>query len=78
MSLDYPRIPAFNHCFEEPLPFVEIKAEIKVGENRTWKEVFKVSSLTKAEEEIKQVVDFFNITKKPGQSKREFIKLVLV
>lgn len=50
-------------------------AKINTGTG-TWEEDFEVPSKEKAEEEIKEVIDYFNATLKPGEHPRSFEGIV--
>lgn len=68
-------LPAFNYITGRNLPFIEVKAVIKGYQK--YKEVFKVSSMETAEEEIKEIIDFFNASLTQGEREREFISLFI-
>jgi hypothetical protein len=71
--------PNFNHMYMEQYQVdlsscTQVTANIEiVDRNITMKEVFWVTSLDKAEEEINQVMEHFNATLRYGESSRKFI-----
>lgn len=69
-----PENPSFNYRTGLDLPFIEVKAVIK-DNSKKWKETFKVTSLEKAEEQIKEVIQFFNDTLTGSEREREFASL---
>jgi hypothetical protein len=63
--------PNFAHWFRRPVPtHIEVFAIVTDGVH-TWREKFKASSLDVAEEQIKEVVQFFNNTIMPDENERE-------
>lgn len=66
-----PDNPGFAHFFRRPSPpYVEVYAVVGDGV-MTWREKFKVTSLDVAEEQIKEVIQFFNDTRRPEEKERE-------
>lgn len=69
--------PSFNFWLDQDLPFIKVKAVITDKERR-WKEVFKVTSLERAEEQVLEVIQFFNDTRPfPDEKERHYVGLYL-
>jgi hypothetical protein len=58
--------PSFNYWLNQDLPYIEVKAIITDG-TRTWRENIKVSNIKMAENQCKEVIEFFNNTR-PNKS----------
>jgi hypothetical protein len=72
-----PDNPAFSGYFRRPTPkHLEVFAIIDNG-SRSWREKFKVSSKKVSEEQIKEVIQFFNDTRrdKTLEKERTFVSL---
>jgi hypothetical protein len=71
--------PCFNFHTGRNLPFIEVFAIC--GDNREWREKFKVTSHELAESQIKEAIQFFNDTRRPDEQgiekERKFICLYI-
>lgn len=69
--------PSFNYLTGLEHKFIQVKALIK-NEKSEWIEKIKVSSINEAEQQVKEVIKFYNDTiVEPNDLEREFIKLCL-
>ena len=69
-----PKNPAFNYLTGFDNPYIEVKAVIKDSQKQ-WKETFKVTNMEAAEQEVREVIQFFNNTLRPYEKEREFVSL---
>jgi len=68
--------PALSYLRRNYLPYIEVKALIR-NEKQVFREKIKVSNLEVAEQQIKEVMDFYNQTLQHGELEREFVELWL-
>jgi hypothetical protein len=74
-----PKNPGFNNYTKRNNKYIEVHAIISDG-TKAWREKFKVSFLSKAEEQIKEVIQFFNDTRRlepPIEKERFFVEMYI-